>query len=703
MSRFLRLALAFFFLAALSGTTKAQSGWTETPIQGFAGFNGSFIIGTLIQASDGNFYGTATFGGINNTPTSTSAGVMFQIVPDGTINAFYNFCGQTNCTDGGVPNNRLVQGPDGAIYGTTQEGGANNKGVVFRITLAGAYSVIHSFCSASECSDGSAPLAGLSLAADGTFYGTTSTGGTHGDGVIFSMTAAGAETPLYDFCSLSQCQDGAAPVTNLVQGTDGTLYGATSTSGANGFGTLFSFNPAGEGTFNVVQAFCDDDCDSGTFSNNDLVIESSGIVYGTTIATSLLAPGGVVYAVTPAGQSKPATYKALYTFCTSACLTGTGPKGGLMQASDGNLYGTTWQGGSGSEGIAYTVSTAGAITAIYSFQNNGTDGLAPEGTFVQGGDGSLYLATYNGGSYQGTSGFGAFVKLAHSPALPPPVQLSVSSDVVPSGESFTLNWSVSNAGSLTMQQCYASASGGANAGSWTGKQKVSGSATITPKAAGVYTYALTCGGVESSSVEVSITTGGKANTATTVTASPNPVLAYQNVTLTATVAKVLQTGVPTGSVTFYANNALALGTARLNGSGVATLVANASNEPYGEYSITAKYAGDANDSVSTSAGETVDLYPNASVMVTASPSSVTPPGSVTLTAKVSSAQGTPTGTLTFSIPHLETLATVPLKNGVATLTGSSTGVPAGTYTVLGYYNGAKGYGASGGTTQVTVK
>ncbi len=690
------------FLAAMCGTTRAQSGWTETPVQGFAGFNGGFIEGTPIQASDGNFYGTAAFGGQNETPSSISAGAMYQVVADGTINAFYNFCSKTNCSDGGVPNSRLVQGPDGAIYGTTQQGGVNDKGVVFRITLGGSYSVVHTFCSAAECADGSAPLAGLSLAADGTFYGTTSTGGAHGDGVIFSMTTAGVETPLYAFCSLSQCQDGSAPETNLVQGTDGTLYGATGNSGANGFGTLFSYNPAGQGVFNVIQAFCNGDCDSGTFPNNDLVIEGSGIVYGTTVATNLNAPGGVVYAVTPS-KSGLATYAALYTFCSGgACPNGIGPKGGLMQASDGNLYGTTWEGGSDMEGVAYTVSAGGAESAIYSFQDNGTDGYAPNGTFVQGSDGSLYMAAYDGGYYEGTSGFGAFVKLTHSPALAAPVQISASSDVFAVGKSFTLNWSVSNAGSLTMQQCYAFTSGGSGAGTWSGKQKPSGSVSITPKTAGVYNYALTCGGVESSSVEVSATNGSKANTETTLAVSPNPVLAYQNATLTATVAKVLESGEPTGSVTFYADT-LELGSAKLNGSGVATLTANASNEPYGNYSVTANYAGDANDSASTSAGQMVGLYPNVQVLVTASPSSVTPPGNVTLTATVTSSQGTPTGTVTFSIPHVETLGTVTLKKGVATLTGSSQGVAAGTYTVLGFYNGAKGYGAGGGETQVTVK
>jgi uncharacterized repeat protein (TIGR03803 family) len=700
MSRFLRAALVCIFIAAFYGSARAQ--WTETPVQGFGGFNGSVVVGTLIQASDGNFYGTATFGGAYTTPSQVSAGVMFQIVPGGTINAFYNFCSQTNCTDGGVPNNRLVQGPDGAIYGTTQQGGANDKGAIFRITLGGSYSVVHSSCAASECADGSAPLAGLSLAADGTFYGTTSTGGAHGDGVIFSMTTAGVVTPLYSFCTLSQCQDGAAPLTNLVQGSDGTLYGATGDSGANGFGTLFSYNPAGQGVFNVIEAFCDADCDTGTRPNNDLVIESSGVVYGTTALTNINATGGVVYAVTP-GKSAPATYAALYTFCSAGdCPNGIGPKGGLMQASDGKLYGTTWEGGATGEGVAYTVSTSGSESAIYSFQNNLTDGYAPEGTFVQGYDGSLYMATYDGGSYEGSTGFGEFVKLTHSPALAAPVQISASSDVFPVGKSFTLNWSVSNAGSLTMQQCYAYLSGGSGGGSWSGKQKPSGSLMITPKTAGVYDYALTCGGIEASSVEVSVTDGNKANTTTGLAVSPNPVLAYQNVTLTATVAKVLQSGAPTGSVTFYADG-LALGSAKVSGSGVAKLTANAGSEPYGAYAITATYTGDTNDSVSTSQAQMLDLYPNTSIVVTAAPTSVTPPGNVTLTATVTSGQGTPTGTVTFSIPHLETLGTVTLKNGVATLTGSSTGVPAGTYTVLGLYNGGKGYGAAGGETQVTVK
>jgi uncharacterized repeat protein (TIGR03803 family) len=189
----------------------------------------------LIQAFDGNFYGTA-LGGANDQ------GTVFRITPSGVFTTLYTFCAQTNCTDGAEPDAALLQATDGDFYGTTYDGGdpATNAGTVFKMTPAGALTTIYTFCATTNCADGQFPAAELIQSTDGNFYGTTSDGyGSHRGGTVFKLTAAGALTTLYSFCSQTNCTDGAEPVAALVQATDGNFYGTTDSGGSNGDGTVY--------------------------------------------------------------------------------------------------------------------------------------------------------------------------------------------------------------------------------------------------------------------------------------------------------------------------------------------------------------------------------------------------------------------------------------------------------------------------------
>ena len=194
----------------------------------------------LVQGADGNFYGTTEYGGTWN------AGTVFKITPAGVFTTLYNLGTGTN--DGSLPNSALIQATDGNLYGATPAGGQWNWGTIFKITTAGAFTTLYSFCSQMNCPDGLAPQ-GLVQATDGNLYGTAGGGGStsngcgSGCGTIFKITTAGLLTTLHDFVYT----DGEGPSAALLQATDGTLYGTTlgggaSCEGSHGCGTVFSFN-----------------------------------------------------------------------------------------------------------------------------------------------------------------------------------------------------------------------------------------------------------------------------------------------------------------------------------------------------------------------------------------------------------------------------------------------------------------------------
>ena len=149
-------------------------------------------------------------------------------------------------SDGANPGAGLVQASDGNFYGTTGSGGAGNWGTVFKITPSGTLTTLYSFCSQTNCSDGANPWAGLVQATDGNFYGTARSGGNNNDdcvdstcGTMFKITPSGTLTTLYSFCSQTNCSDGANPGAGVVQATDGNFYGTTGYAGAYGGGTVF--------------------------------------------------------------------------------------------------------------------------------------------------------------------------------------------------------------------------------------------------------------------------------------------------------------------------------------------------------------------------------------------------------------------------------------------------------------------------------
>jgi len=206
------------------------AGGSLTTLYNFgSGTHGAFPYAGLVEATDGSFYGTTSEGGANGY------GTVFKITARGKLTTLYNFCSQTNCTDGSYPYGGLVQAADGNLYGMTSEGGPNNNGTVFKITARGELTTLHSF----KGPEGSNPFSGLIQATDGNLYGMTPGLGAHGYGTIFKITTGGRLTKLHDFAG----SDGSYPLGGLVQGTDGSFYGATSQGGtacgSYGCGTIF--------------------------------------------------------------------------------------------------------------------------------------------------------------------------------------------------------------------------------------------------------------------------------------------------------------------------------------------------------------------------------------------------------------------------------------------------------------------------------
>jgi uncharacterized repeat protein (TIGR03803 family) len=342
---------------------KVTPGGVETLLYSFAGggANGA-TPQSLIQGSDGNFYGATAQGGVG--PCSQGCGTIFKLTPTGLLTTLYSF---TGAADGGVPN-AVIQGTDGNFYGATEFGGLTNStcgsrgcGVVFKVTPAGVESVVYAFAGGSA--DG-AIAQSLIQGSDGNFYGLTNLGGASNNGIVFKVTAAGVETVLHAFAGGTA--DGAQPAVALIQGSDGNFYGTTPFGGASGYGTVFRITTAGVET--VLHSFTG--ATDGATPYTGVIQASDGNFYGTTSAggdTSCTGGCGTVYRVTSAGVTSE-----LYGFTAGAFGGGTQAPSpsSLLQASSGNFYGTTFDGGEFGNGTAFQLTSTGVVSLLYSFGTN---------------------------------------------------------------------------------------------------------------------------------------------------------------------------------------------------------------------------------------------------------------------------------------------------------------------------------------------
>jgi uncharacterized repeat protein (TIGR03803 family) len=353
-----------------------------------------------------------------------------------TFATLYSFQG-VNDNEGSYPLG-LVQGTDGNLYGLTAGGGNAGEissGTFFKLPANDNVTIVCTFYDGA-CRDSQAPSANLVLGANGDFYGvdlngqvirltnkgklkvlytnanavpraslilasnkdfygTTLNGGANNEGSIFKITPAGKLTTLYSFCSVIQsgiCMDGAQPNFALVQGKDGNLYGTTSIGGSDGVNDGYGtiFKISLAGTLTTLYSF-----PGFTPSGSALVEGTDGNFYGTTLdgGSGTYGAGGTFFTVTPSGS-----VTTLYNFCTlNHCTDGSGPAN-LYLATDGNFYGISWYGGANAQGTIFQFTPSGALTTLHNF--DGADGSGPNGggMLMQDTNGTLYGTMYQGGN-----------------------------------------------------------------------------------------------------------------------------------------------------------------------------------------------------------------------------------------------------------------------------------------------------------------
>jgi uncharacterized repeat protein (TIGR03803 family) len=302
------------------------------------------------------------------------------------LETLYNFNGAPN---GALPVGGVVR-IEGRFYGTTADGGADSTGgTVFRVDLKGDHTTLHSF---SGSPDGYGPLAGLIKDSDGNLYGTTYSGGLYNFGTIFEVSSTGVETVLYSFSGYPA--DGGNPGAGLVRDVAGNLYGTTQYGGpgpcqlngdTEGCGTVFRLSNTGVET--VLHGFGSETTD-GQMPIARLLRDSAGNLYGTTYSGGTQGMG-TVFKVTPSGAET-----VLYSF--SGAPDGSGPEAGLIVYA-GILYGTTYQGGASNYGTVFALTEKGQEKVLYSFSALRGDGRYPATALVRDSSGNLYGTTLGGG------------------------------------------------------------------------------------------------------------------------------------------------------------------------------------------------------------------------------------------------------------------------------------------------------------------
>ena len=276
----------------------------------------------------------------------------------------------------------MAQGRDGNLYGATNSGGSFGEGAIFKLVPStGTLTLLHSF----NFTDGLGPRGGLSLGLDGNFYGTTYQGGAHSAGTVFQVTPSGTLTTIYSFANGT---DSAYPFTPPVPAPDGNLYGTTANSAGR---TVYKITTAGVLTTLATLP---------AESDGALTVGVDGKLYGTTLY------GGAFNAGTAFQITTKGVLKTIFNFDNAH---GGNPQTSLFQASDGNFYGTASTGGTLGGGVVFKLTPAGVLTVFHNFDGTvgATDGKGPTCGVVQGSDGFLYGATANGG----TSGFGTLYKV----------------------------------------------------------------------------------------------------------------------------------------------------------------------------------------------------------------------------------------------------------------------------------------------------
>ena len=405
--KFKNAGFALVIVLCVSTAMSAQA-QTFSVLYTFTGASdGGNPVGGLSRDAEGNIYGTTCCDGAHG------AGTVFMLDKAGNETVLYSFTGGQ---DGDQPYASLIRDTEGNLYGTTFWGGVSTEcnggfgcGVVFKLDQSGNETVLHSFTGIGG--DGANPYDGLVRDPNGNLYGTTLYGGgssacSGGCGVVFKVDTAGKETVLHSFGGGT---DGVGPLAGLVRDDEGSLYGTTQYGGAYGQGTVFKLDNARRET--VLYAFTGG-ADGGQPFLGYLLRDAKGNLYGTTVrggASSCSSLCGVVFKLDKSGKEK-----ALYGF--TGGTDGANPYAGLVGDAEGNLYGTTNQGGASGEGTVFMLDKAGNETVLHTFTGTGGDGAYPFDGLVRDARGNLY-GTANSGGANGCFGSGCGIVFMLTPRL----------------------------------------------------------------------------------------------------------------------------------------------------------------------------------------------------------------------------------------------------------------------------------------------
>lgn len=395
----LGLAISFVILTIALLATSGMASEKVLHNFGISGADGQYPMTGLVSDGAGNLYGTTYQGG------SRGFGTVFETSPNGrggwTTKVLHNFT--VGVDDGFYPTAGLIFDTAGNLYGTTAQGGSQGHGAVFEMTpnLAGGWTekVLHNFGIGQN--DGQDPSAGLVFDASGNLYGTTVSGGTKGGGTVFEMkpNASGGwtEGPIYSFGNGEH--DAQEPSAGVIFDGAGNLYGTTSAGGSEGVGTVFELTPNGMGGWigTVIHNFGISDND-GQNPKAGLILDGAGNLYGTTWLGGSESDG-TVFEVARNGSSW--TERVIHNFGISD-NDGQNPAASLIFDGAGNLYGTTEFGGAEAAGTVFKMTPNGSggwtETLLHNFDLDTNDGVHPEGAVILNSAGDLYGTTYAGGS-----------------------------------------------------------------------------------------------------------------------------------------------------------------------------------------------------------------------------------------------------------------------------------------------------------------
>lgn len=401
----LSLLVTCLMLVASAGRSFAAV--TITPLRPFD-VGGWQPLGALVDGGDGYLYGTTQFGG---SGVPSPAGTVFRITTAGSFSTLYTFDFQVT---GDQPFAGVLRLADGTLFGTTRGSGSFN-GNVFRFGAPVGFSNLHSFTGYFVGGDAGHPQATLVEGGDGNLYGTTMDGGASNVGTLYKIDAGGGYSIVHSFRGgLAPEQDGAYPLGGLVLGDDGALYGTTSVGGptqpSSSFGTVFRYTP---GTIGVttLHAFKGSD---GEGPNATLVKALDGQLYGTT-GSGGAHSAGTAFRIRESGTG----FESLHDFSFAESYSPTG----LTAGNDGNLYGTTTSGGANFLGTVFRLRPDGDFQTLASFSFPSDAGHGPKAPLVQADDGDFYGTTSAGGG----GGKGTVFKIAGADILVPEPAAALSS------------------------------------------------------------------------------------------------------------------------------------------------------------------------------------------------------------------------------------------------------------------------------------